>query len=97
MRLGFRPNLCEYQDENRLKFELRIGVTAEDSGTACMSFNCHLDHFARACDIRDHAGDFAHSGCVGFGMERLALALIARHGYEVNSWIDKVLRPGSRK
>jgi seryl-tRNA synthetase len=83
--------LADYQDENRLKFELKIPVTEEDDGTACMSFNCHLDHFAKACGLCDADGAFVHSGCVGFGMERLALALISTHGFEVGAWKRRFL------
>ena len=85
--------LAAYQDENKLKFELQIGMTSDEDGTACMSFNCHLDHFSRACNIRDAAGELAHSGCVGFGLERLALALIAQHGFDVAAWFTDILAP----
>ena len=31
-------------------------------------------------------GRFAHSACIGFGLERIALALFAAHGFDPASW-----------
>jgi hypothetical protein len=32
------------------------------------------------------SGALAHSGCVAFGMDRLAVALFATHGLDVQQW-----------
>jgi hypothetical protein len=32
----------------------------------------------------------AHSACVGFGLERVALALFKRHGLDVGDWPREV-------
>jgi seryl-tRNA synthetase len=37
-------------------------------------------------------GDVAHSTCVGFGLERTALALFRHHGTAVDRWPDEVRR-----
>jgi hypothetical protein len=37
-------------------------------------------------NIRTAEGDVAHSACVGFGLERVALALFKTHGLEVCAW-----------
>jgi seryl-tRNA synthetase len=74
------------QVEQSLKFELLIPVRSVQAPTACMSFNYHRDHFGTAWDIRTAAGEVAHTGCVAFGIDRLALALFATHGVELAKW-----------
>ena len=58
--------------------------------TAITSSNYHLDHFGSAFDIRTSDGDVAHSACVGFGLERVALALFKTHGMDPESWPTEV-------
>jgi hypothetical protein len=36
--------------------------------------------------IRDDQGDLAHTGCVAFGIDRLAVALFAIHGLDLQKW-----------
>jgi seryl-tRNA synthetase len=74
------------QIEQALKFELLIPVRSASEPTACMSFNYHRDHFGVAWNLRDGDGAVAHTGCVAFGMDRLALALFATHGIDVAYW-----------
>jgi seryl-tRNA synthetase len=78
------------QIQQALKFELLIPVRAEDSPTACMSFNYHRDHFGVTWGLYDHAGDVAHTGCIAFGMDRLAVALFRTHGLDPQAWPAKV-------
>ena len=58
--------------------------------TACMSFNYHQDLFGSLCGLQQANGAVAHTGCVGFGMERLTLALFYFHGLQVNAWPMRV-------
>ena len=51
-----------------------------------MSFNCHRDHFGATWDLRDAAGAPAHTACVAFGLDRLAVALFAAHGIDAARW-----------
>jgi seryl-tRNA synthetase len=74
------------QIEQALKFELLVPVRSVAAPTACMSFNYHRDHFGTAWNLRNAAGEVAHTGCVAFGMDRLALALFAVHGLETTQW-----------
>jgi hypothetical protein len=37
-------------------------------------------------NLRITGGDVAHTGCVAFGIDRLALALFATHGVELPQW-----------
>ena len=74
------------QIEQALKFELLVPVRTPDRPTACMSFNYHRDHFGTVWNLRNAAGHTMHTGCVAFGMDRLALALFAIHGIEPANW-----------
>jgi seryl-tRNA synthetase len=77
------------QLEQSLKFEMLIPVRSAVKPTACMSFNDHRDHFGTAWELRT-ADEIAHTGCVAFGIDRLALALFAIHGVEVSRWPSSV-------
>src|SRR6185503_16503949 len=61
------------QREQTLKFELVVPVACEEKPTAVTSCNYHLDHFGVAFDIRTADGNPAHTACIGFGLERIAL------------------------
>jgi seryl-tRNA synthetase len=76
--------LAASQREQELKYELVVPIVSAEP-TALLSFNYHQDLFGGLYDIRI-AGDVAHTGCVGFGMERVALALLKTHGLEPESW-----------
>jgi seryl-tRNA synthetase len=78
------------QLEQSLKFELLIPVISDEEPTACMSFNYHLDHFGATWDLRTAGGDVAHTSCVAFGMDRLALAIFAVHGIDQQKWPSSV-------
>lgn len=74
------------QRQQALKFELLIPYYASAPPTACMSFNYHRDHFGQVWGIHDDKGALAHTGCVAFGIDRLAVALFAIHGLDVKKW-----------
>ncbi len=78
--------MASAQLEQELKFEFRIPVYGEEHPTACASLNYHQAHFGELFDIRGDDGAEAHSSCVGFGLERCAVALFARHGTDIESW-----------
>ena len=74
------------QIQQALKFELLVPLHSEEKPTACMSFNYHRDHFGLTWDIQDPNGAPAHTGCVAFGMDRLAIALFWTHGLDTRAW-----------
>jgi seryl-tRNA synthetase len=74
------------QKQQSLKFELLIPLRSEEQPTACMSFNYHRDHFGLTWDIKDVTGEPAHTGCVAFGMDRLAVAMFHTHGVDLAKW-----------
>jgi seryl-tRNA synthetase len=74
------------QRQQALKFELLIPYYRGASPTACMSFNYHREHFGQTWGIRDEKGELAHTSCVAFGIDRLAVALFANHGLDLMKW-----------
>jgi len=74
------------QVEQSLKFELLVPVHSAEQPTACMSFNYHRDHFGATWNLKTDSGELAHTGCVAFGIDRLALALFATHGLDLPHW-----------
>jgi seryl-tRNA synthetase len=78
------------QREQNLKYEFVVPICSTEQPTAIGSCNYHLDHFGAAFGIRTHDGAVAHSACVGFGLERVALALFKTHGFRLESWPREV-------
>lgn len=78
--------LAANQREDAAKFEIVATVGSPEKPTAIMSSNCHRDHFSVPFGIECADGSVAHSACVGFGIERVALALLRRHGLDPASW-----------
>jgi seryl-tRNA synthetase len=78
------------QREQDLKYEFVIPICSTEKPTAIGSCNYHLDHFGEAFDIRTHDGAVAHSACVGFGLERVALTLFKTHGLDAARWPREV-------
>lgn len=69
--------LATSQREAQLKFEL-VAPIVEDGAIA--SANCHEDHFGVAFQLAQEDGSPVHTACIGFGLERIALALLRQHG-----------------
>jgi seryl-tRNA synthetase len=78
------------QKEQHLKFELMHAVATEEAPTAIASCNYHLDSFGRAFEIYTPDGACAHSACIGLGLERIALALFMKHGFDPDRWPSDV-------
>ncbi|UMY18256.1 amino acid--[acyl-carrier-protein] ligase [Methylobacterium organophilum] len=82
--------LANNQRDQGLKFELNVPVNSVDKPTACLSFNYHQDHFGEVWGIRQADGSVAHTACVGFGLERITLALLRHHGLDLAAWPEAV-------
>jgi seryl-tRNA synthetase len=80
--------MARSQREQELKLELLVPLASETHPTACVSFNLHLDKMAHAFGLRLRDGTPAHTACVGFGLERLALAVLRHHGSDPACWPD---------
>lgn len=74
------------QKEQKLKFEVLVPVISAEHPTAVCSFNYHQDHFGSTFDIRTADGEIAHTACMGFGMERITMALFKTHGFDADKW-----------
>ena len=78
--------LAAGQREEALKIEIVTAASTEQLTTAVISCNEHKDHFGVAFDITTVDGGVAQSACVGFGLERLTLALLRAHGLSPADW-----------
>jgi seryl-tRNA synthetase len=86
------------QKEQQLKFEVLVPVISFDEPTAICSFNYHQDKFGSAFGIFSADGEVAHTACLGFGMERVTMALFVAHGWVPAQWPQAVrerLWPGA--
>jgi seryl-tRNA synthetase len=78
--------LAANQRIEELKYEIVTPVYAIERETAISSSNCHLDHFGRPFGIETADGEVAHTACFGFGIDRITLALLHRHGPDPDRW-----------
>ena len=78
------------QREQVLKYELVVPICSTEKPTAVTSCNYHLDYFGHAFGITTPEGGPAHTACIGFGLERIALALFKTHGLALQSWSPAV-------
>jgi seryl-tRNA synthetase len=85
--------LAANQREQALKFEVVVPIASAEQPTAVVSCNYHQDHFGTLFDITTADGTPAHTACVGFGLERIALALFRTHGPDVRAWPTSVRNP----
>jgi seryl-tRNA synthetase len=84
--------LAVNQKEQQLKFEILVPVISATEPTAVCSFNFHQEHFGTAFGIRTPDGSTASTACLGFGLERVVMALFKAHGFEPGTWPAEVRR-----
>jgi seryl-tRNA synthetase len=77
--------LAVSQREQALKFEVLVPI-ASPGPTAVASFNYHQEHFAEVHGLETADGGVAHTACLGFGLERVTLALLHKHGLDPAAW-----------
>lgn len=82
--------MANAQREQQLKFEILCPVISKEKPTAICSFNWHQDHFSSKFGIRNSDDTIANTACLGFGLERVTLALIKAHGFDPKTWPDSV-------
>lgn len=78
--------LAASQKEQALKFEVLIPVISQEKPTAVCSFNYHQEHFGKIFKINTPDGAIAQTACLGFGMERVCMALFRTHGFIPSEW-----------
>lgn len=76
------------QRQQALKFEIQVPIAGPEP-TAVASFNYHQRHFGETFGIELSDGGVAHTSCLGFGLERISLALFKAHGLDPDSWPDE--------
>jgi seryl-tRNA synthetase len=81
--------LAASQREQELKFEVVVPIAGPEP-TAVASFNYHQDHFTAAYGIAFASGAPVHTACLGFGVERITLALFRAHGLDSHAWPTEV-------
>jgi seryl-tRNA synthetase len=81
--------LAASQRQQELKFEVVVQIAGPEP-TAVASFNYHQEHFTGPYAIRMADGEIAHTACLGFGLERITLALLRTHGLDAAGWPDAV-------
>lgn len=78
--------LASSQRAETLKYEIVCAINPDAEPTAISSSNYHVDLFGIGFGIESSNGDVAHTACVGFGVERITLALLAAHGLDPDTW-----------
>ena len=78
--------LAVNQREQKLKFEVVVPVISAENPTAVCSFNYHQDYFSKTFEIMQASGELAQTACLGFGLERVCMALFKHHGFEPREW-----------
>ena len=84
--------LASSQRADTLKYEIVCAIHPDAQPTAISSSNYHLDLFGIGFGIESANGDVAHTACVGFGVERITLALLGTHGLDPDTWPSRVRR-----
>ena len=84
--IGSYRDQAAYQSAFELKFEVRVVLPYKGDTLAAGSYNRHREFFGRSLNIKLPDGEFAETGCVGFGCERLAFAFVAQHGPDPANW-----------
>jgi seryl-tRNA synthetase len=78
--------LARSQRSQELKFEVLAQIAGPEP-IAVASFNYHQDHFSSTYGIAmENGGGPAHTACLGFGLERIVLALLREHGLDLDAW-----------
>ncbi len=75
-----------FQSAFDLKFEFVASLPYRGTSLAVGSINYHQNFFGRAFRIADADGAPVHTVCLGFGLDRLALAVLAQHGCDASAW-----------
>ncbi len=79
-----------FQSAFQLKYEIRARLPFKESTLAVGSYNYHQDFFGRRLNITLPDGSPAHTGCVAFGLERIAFAFLAQFGLDPTRWPEAV-------
>lgn len=73
-----------WQRTRSLKYEALVDIGTGHLAVGSINYAGTL--FGDAFRIRTEKGEIATTACVGFGLERLVLALFSQHGFEPERW-----------
>lgn len=80
---NFAPK-AQQQRRLAMKYEY-VANLGDETDIAVLSSNLHGPTFGKAFDIKQN-GRVVSTGCLGFGLERLAMALMVQHGPDPLAW-----------
>jgi len=88
--IGEFKKQAAFQSAFQLKFEIRASLPFKHATLAVGSYNYHQDFFGRSLNITLPDGSPAHTGCIAFGLERIAFAFLAQYGLDTQLWPEAV-------
>jgi seryl-tRNA synthetase len=90
--IGEFKKQAAFQSAFQLKFEIRAALPFKQGTLAVGSYNYHQDFFGRSLNITLPDGSPVHTGCIAFGLERMAFAFLAQFGLDERKWPEMVRR-----
>ncbi len=75
-----------FQNAFHLKYEIRTLLPYKKTTLAVGSYNYHQDFFGRQLKIQQRDGSPIHTGCIAFGLERIAFAFLSQFGFDRDNW-----------
>jgi seryl-tRNA synthetase len=78
-----RATKALFQRARGLKYEVLVDIGTKTIAAGSINFSGHL--FGEAFGINTANGPAA-TACIGFGLERLVLALFSQHGFDAQRW-----------
>jgi seryl-tRNA synthetase len=88
--IGEFKKQAAFQSAFQLKFEIRAKLPFKNNTLAVGSYNYHQDFFGRSLNITLPDGSPVHTGCIAFGLERMAFAFLSQYGMDVKDWPEVV-------
>ncbi len=73
-----------FQAINQTKFEIKLVIPHQSASISAVSVNNHMNTLTEAYNITGEQSVI--SSCVGFGLERLAYAILSQFGTEASQW-----------
>jgi len=73
------------QQRMAMKYEYQMAIPGQEKKLSVLSSNLHGVTFGKAFSIKRPGGPM-HTGCLAFGIERMALSIIAQHGTDADKW-----------
>lgn len=75
-----------YQMAQQSKLEIRLFNPESERYISVGSINNHGSHYSKSFNIKLNEKDYATTGCVGFGYERLVYLFLCQYGLNTISW-----------